>query len=253
MTDKFNKVVLSIHAHPDDAEAWCAGTLKLLKEKGFTIVIITLSAGGLGNVGSTRGATIALRQKEAQRAAKILNAEYHYLGGRDGYLYDTRDLRIAVTSLVRKYRAGVVITHLPMDYHPDHRATATIVEAGCAVVNLDNVASKEKPLMQIPVVYHSAPMTLVDPIGAPIPKPHFYIDVSSAMETKMAMLQEHKSQKELMKVMWGIEDFFASLRQTNANYGKEVGCEYAEPFWKHGGAFPQDNVLEEELSDFLRR
>ena len=29
MANKFNKVVLSINAHPDDAEAWNAGVLKL--------------------------------------------------------------------------------------------------------------------------------------------------------------------------------------------------------------------------------
>jgi LmbE family N-acetylglucosaminyl deacetylase len=34
MAHKFNKVALSFHAHPDDAEAWNAGTLMLLKKKG---------------------------------------------------------------------------------------------------------------------------------------------------------------------------------------------------------------------------
>ena len=38
MTKEFNKVVLSIHAHPDDAEAWNAGALKLLKDKGLNVV-----------------------------------------------------------------------------------------------------------------------------------------------------------------------------------------------------------------------
>ena len=38
MKRRFNKVALSFAAHPDDAEAFCAGTLKLLKDKGYEIV-----------------------------------------------------------------------------------------------------------------------------------------------------------------------------------------------------------------------
>ena len=45
MDKRFNKVVLSINAHPDDAEAWNAGALKLLKDKGYKIVIATMTAG----------------------------------------------------------------------------------------------------------------------------------------------------------------------------------------------------------------
>lgn len=31
--NNFNKTVLAIHAHPDDTEIFCAGTLALLKKK----------------------------------------------------------------------------------------------------------------------------------------------------------------------------------------------------------------------------
>ena len=48
MTREFNKVVLSINAHPDDAEAWNAGVLKLLKDKGYKIVIATMTGGRSG-------------------------------------------------------------------------------------------------------------------------------------------------------------------------------------------------------------
>lgn len=48
MIKEFNKVALSFHAHPDDAEAWNAGVLKLLKDKGYKIVIATMTAGDLG-------------------------------------------------------------------------------------------------------------------------------------------------------------------------------------------------------------
>ena len=52
MATKFNKVALSINAHPDDAESWNAGALKLLKDKGYKIIIATMTWGDLGGCGT---------------------------------------------------------------------------------------------------------------------------------------------------------------------------------------------------------
>ena len=38
-------VVLSLAAHPDDAEFFCAGTLALLAERGWSVHIATMTAG----------------------------------------------------------------------------------------------------------------------------------------------------------------------------------------------------------------
>ena len=173
---EFNKVVLSVHAHPDDTEAWCAGTLKLLKDKGYKIIIVTVTAGGMGGIGSDEATTINIRREEARLAAAVLGADYHCLEARDGYLFDNESLRLSITSLVRQYKAGIVMTHLPMDYHVDHRATCNMVEAATIVSTLPNVPVKEEPTDVTPLLYHTAPLTLNDPIGAPIAQPHFFID-----------------------------------------------------------------------------
>ncbi|MFH0760277.1 MAG: PIG-L deacetylase family protein [Bacteroidota bacterium] len=250
---KFNKVVVSVHAHPDDTEAWNAGTLKLLKDKGYKIVIVTMTAGGMGGIGSNEDKTASLRREEARKAAGVLGAEYFCLNGRDGYLFDTEELRLDVTRIIRDYKAGIVMTHLPMDYHVDHRATCNIVEAATMVASLPNVPVQEPPLEITPLLYHTAPLTLMDPIGAPIVPPHFYVDVSSVMETKREMLQYHASQQELMKVMHRMDDFFGSVYQGNKDYGTLVGVEYAELFWQHlGGGFQKDPVVQEELKEYIR-
>ncbi len=250
---KYNKVVLSIHAHPDDTEAWCAGTLKLLKDKGYQIVIVTLTAGGMGGIGSDEETTIEIRQEEARKAAAVLDAPYHCLGGRDGYLFDTEELRLAIISMVRRYNAGIVMTHLPMDYHADHRATCNMVEASTIIASLPNVPVDEDPLDITPLLYHTAPLTLTDPIGIPIIPPTFFVDVSSVMETKKEMLQFHQSQQTLMKVMHKMDDFFGVVYQGNKEYGKMIGVEYAEVFLQHlGGGFQKDPLLQEELADFVK-
>jgi LmbE family N-acetylglucosaminyl deacetylase len=45
MDHRFNNAVLSFHSYPDDAEAWNAGVLKLLKDKEYRIVIATMTGG----------------------------------------------------------------------------------------------------------------------------------------------------------------------------------------------------------------
>ena len=72
---EFNKVVLSIHAHPDDAEAWNAGTLKLLKDKGYKIVIATLTGGNLGGCNMGMEQTTKMRNEEARKAGAQLIRE----------------------------------------------------------------------------------------------------------------------------------------------------------------------------------
>jgi len=249
----FNKTVVAIHAHPDDTEAWCAGTLKLLKESGYQIVIVTMTAGGMGGIGSTEEETIRLRQQEARKAAAVLDAEYICMDGRDGYLFDTPELRMEVTRIIRKYQAGIVMTHLPMDYHADHRTCSNVVEAATIVASLPNVPVNEEPLPVTPLLYHTAPLTLTDPIGAPIPDPHFFVDVSGVMDTKREMLQFHQSQKELMRVMHKIDDFFGMVYQGNKDYGAMVDVDYAEVFWQHlGGGFQKDPLIQQELGNQVK-
>jgi LmbE family N-acetylglucosaminyl deacetylase len=249
---QFSKTALSFNAHPDDAEAWNAGALKLLKDKGYRIVIATMTGGDLGGINMTMEETARVRYEEARQAAMVLDAEYYTLGGIDGFLLDTRELRLKTIALIRQVNAGVIFTHLPYDYHSDHRTTANIVEAAAMVSSLSTVPISEKPLQETPLLYHSSPFTLSDPLGSQIPAPHFFIDITSVIDTKTRMLGYHQSQMELMRHMHKIDDFFEFVLEGNRNYGRMVGVEYAEVYWQHiGGGFQKDKQVQTELSEFL--
>ena len=252
MAKEFNKVVLSINAHPDDAEAWNAGALKLLKDKGYKIIIATMTGGDLGGCNMNMEETARVRYEEAKKAAAVLDAEYYTLGGIDGFLYDTKEMRLKVISLIRQVKAGVIFTHLSNDYHSDHRTTANIVEVAAMVSSLDTVPVSEKPVQITPLLYHSSPLTLSDPLGSQIVPPHFYVDVTSVIETKKKMLGYHISQIDLMKHMHKMDDFFGFVLEGNRNYGKLVGVEYAEVYWQHlGGGFQKEQQIQRDLSEFL--
>ncbi len=245
----FAKSVVVFSAHPDDAEIYVSGLLKLLADRGWSIEICTMTAGGMGGIGSDESETVRIRLGEAAEAASLLGAGYRCLGGRDGYLYDTADLRLEALRVIREVGAGVVITHLPNDYHPDHRATAAIAEAAAMLATLPNVPLPEAPLPTTPLLYHSAPFGRTDPMGNAVSPPSFLVDIGAVQEFKTRMLGCHRSQIELMRVMFNIDDFFGAMRAQDAEWGREGGCAYAEAYWQHaGGGFPRFPLLQRELS-----
>ncbi len=248
----FNKSILVVQAHPDDTEAWCSGTLKLLKDRGYKITILTMTAGGMGGINSTEEKTVEIRKEEARKAAAVLDAEYICLDQRDGFLYDTPEMRMALISWMRRVKAGILFTHLPTDYHSDHRTTGLITEAAAMISSLPNAPVDEAPLEVTPLLYHTAPMTLSDPIGSPIAEPHFFVDITETLETKMEMLTHHVSQQELMKHMHKMDDFFGEMKKYNVELGTMVGVPYAECFWQHlGGGFQKDPQVQDELKDYI--
>ena len=248
-----SNTVLSIHAHPDDTEVFCSGALALLNGVGARIVIATLTGGGMGGMGEGEQATVEKRIEEATRAAGLVDADYYCLSGRDGFLYDTMERRLEVLGLLRRVRPDIVMTHLPFDYHADHRATSHIVEIACMLTTLANAPTPLAPTERTPLLYHTAPMRLLDHLGRRPPPPDFYIDVGSVMDTKLRMLGMHETQQELMRVMHGLDDFFGEMKQFARDRGAEAGVEFAEAYWQHGGGgFHTEPRLQEALSHALR-
>jgi LmbE family N-acetylglucosaminyl deacetylase len=250
----YPKSVVIFAAHPDDTEIFCAGTLALLREKGYAVTVCTVTSGGMGGIGSDEKSTIAIREKEARAAAEILGSRYVCLGGRDGFLFDSEEMRIKAQDVIREAEAGIVIAHLGVDYHPDHRAASAIAEAAAILASLPNIPSRFPPLAANPLLYHSATLGLTDPLGNPIARPHFFVDIGSVEELKMRMLACHQSQIEIMKVQHKMDDFFGAMQAQDLSWGREAGVRFAEAYWQHlGGGFQKTPLIQDELGEFVIR
>ena len=108
--------MLAIAAHPDDIEFMMAGTLILLADEGWQVHCLNLSSGNLGSMNLPPAKTAQVRRKEAQNAARSINATWHPSICNDLQIfYDDRTLR-RVAAIVRETDPSIVLTHSPDDY-----------------------------------------------------------------------------------------------------------------------------------------
>ena len=241
------QVVLSVLAHPDDAEFLCAGTLvRLRQEHGFDVHIASMTAGDCGSVELSPLEIGRLRRDEGAAAAALIGATYHCLEERDLLIvYGERALE-KVTRLMRLVRPNVVLTHSPSDYMVDHEMTSLIARAATFAAPIPNFLEERRlgpPLPHIPHLYYCDAIEGKDPLGREVP-PGFVIDVSAVLPMKAAMLARHSSQREWLLKHHGMDQYVEAMKQWSARRGQAIGVAYGEGYRQHlGHSYPQDNVL----------
>jgi LmbE family N-acetylglucosaminyl deacetylase len=241
------RVILSVLAHPDDAEFLCAGTLiRLSREQGWQVHIACMTPGDCGAVDHSPEEISVIRREEGRRAASLIGATYHCLEERDLLIfYNDRALE-KVTRLLRQVRPEVVLTHSPADYMLDHEMTSVVARAatfGAPVPNFLVGHCHGSPLPHIPHLYYCDPIEGKDALGRAI-EPGFRVDISGVIEEKAAMLAAHASQREWLLIHHGVDQYLQAMRDWGAQRGRGIGVAFAEGFRQHlGHSYPQDNLL----------
>ena len=247
-----NKTVLSLGAHPDDAEFFCVGTLALLHKNGWQIHIATMTPGDCGTVQYSREEISSIRKAEAAKAASLLDGSYHCLECDDIFIMYDRPTLLKAIELVRKVRPTIVITCSPSDYMVDHETASRIAQTACfacGVVNIETAGAE--PFEPVPHLYYMDPVEGKDNFGAEI-KAGTIIDITSVMDIKEKMLCCHESQRNWLFTHHGIDDYVISMKALSEKRGREINSHFAEGFRQHlGHAYPQDNILKTELGDLV--
>lgn len=243
--------VLAIHAHPDDLEFQCAGTLLRLKLLGCTLTMATMTAGDLGSAELLPDEIARVRRQEAQRSANLLGADYVCLEFQDLSIEVNNDCRRRVTELIRRTRPEVVITAPPVDYMSDHEATSRLVRDACFNASVPHYQTHSwdpaAPLHQIPALYYVDPIEGVDWFGNPV-IPEFIVDISTTFERKLEMLACHASQREWLRRQHGLDEYLEGCRRWSEHRGRQIGVAYGEAFQQHKGhPYPQQGILQSLL------
>jgi N-acetylglucosamine malate deacetylase 1 len=246
------KRILAVHAHPDDIEFLCAGTLALLAEMGHHITIATMTAGDCGSVETSLEDTARIRQNEAATAAALIGAEYACAGFGDLCVFNDDSSRRRTTELIRTAHPDIVITASPVDYHPDHEATSMLVRDAVFASSVPNYrAGPPRPLAAIPHLYFMDPIEGRDRKGQVV-DPDFAIDVTSNFSKKSDMLAAHESQRSWVRKQHGVDDYMASMERWTAKRGAQFGVSYAEGFRQYVGTpYPRSRLLQDLVAGNL--
>jgi len=250
-----NGRVLAIGAHPDDVEFKCAGTLSLLRKRGYEIAIVTVANGDCGSTEHSAVEIARIRAAEAAESAALLQGRYFGLGSGDLAISFDMETRRKVTNAIREVDPFIVLTHPHEDYMADHEVTSRLVRDACFGAPIPNYGAfgNLRHTDHIPYLYYWDAMEGIDYLGRPMPV-HFYVDVTSTMETKRKMLACHRSQREWLMRQHGLDEYTHSMVEWAAARGKEAGFKHAEGFCQHRGhAYPKENVLEKVLGGNMVR
>lgn len=242
--------ILSLHAHPDDAEILAGGTLALLAARGHRITIATMTPGDKGTSEYSPDEIAAMRRTESAEAAAMIGAEYLCLEFRDLEIFIDNPSRKRIVECLRQTRPDIVLTSAPFDYMCDHEATSALVRDAMFASSAPNYRTDAnppaKPLDGIPHLYY------MDPVGGGI-APDFIVDVGTVFELKKKMLACHRSQRNWLMQQHGMDDYLISMETWTRARGTNGGIEFAEGFRQYTGhPYPQSPALQGLLNGLLR-
>ena len=182
--------VIVFGAHPDDCDNKMGGTAALFAQMGHRVKFVSVTNGDAGHYEKGGGHLAKIRRKEAQEAGRRLGIEYTVLDNHDGELFPTLDVRHQIIREIRNWNADIVLTHRPVDYHPDHRYTGVLVQDAAYLVIVPNVTPDTPPLQKNPVFLY-----LQDHFQKPNEfKADITVDITSVFDKKMDALDAHASQ-----------------------------------------------------------
>lgn len=218
--------VMAVVAHPDDAELLCAGTLARAKQDDAAIAICVLCRGDKGQPSQKISNLAAVRRKEMQSSAKLLEAELFLGEQSDGELYDMPAMRLKLVEIYRQFKPTLILAHAPEDYHPDHRAASALAEAASWFCASHGHGTRSPAIASPPALWW------MDTIGMQQFTPAFFIDVKSFVGLKAQMLACHQSQLSRGKDA-DFSPLAEVMRLQFRTRGMQAGVEAAEAFRAH--------------------
>jgi LmbE family N-acetylglucosaminyl deacetylase len=200
--------VVCVGAHPDDPESGCAGTLARYAAAGHTVTIVYLTRGERGIDGKGLEESARIRTVESEAACRVIGATPVFFGQVDGATEVTRAHIDAMTTLLRARKPDVLLTHWPVDTHPDHQVASML-------------ATRAWMALRTPRLYYFEVNAGSQTEGF---HPNAYVDITSVVEQKKKALFAHVSQ-DGVGIWREHHEPMASWR------GRETGVAWAEGFY----------------------
>jgi N-acetylglucosamine malate deacetylase 1 len=182
--------IICFGAHPDDCELKAGGVALLWAAKGHHVKFVSITNGDIGHWREAGGPLARRRKAEVEQAARILGITTEVLDIHDGELLPTLENRRTITRLIRDWKADIVMSHRPNDYHPDHRYTGVLVQDSAYMVGVPHFCPDVKPLKDNPVfLFYSDSFQKPNPFQADIA-----VSIDSVIDKKLDAIDTLVSQ-----------------------------------------------------------
>lgn len=206
-----------IAAHPDDAEIGMGGTIAALVKAKKKLVLVDLSDGE-----PTPFGTPSIRARESAQAAKILGLKTRLnLNMKNRAIFDSLENRNILASVIREYRPNILFLPYGQDAHPDHIQASKLGLAARFYSKFVKSSLPFLPHYPRKVFYYFCTHMRIRF------QPAFLFNISGQIDQKMRAILAYKSQFAKNPLN---RSFIPKIRQENAYWGTQIGCEFAEPF-----------------------
>ncbi len=177
-------------AHPDDAEFKAGGTASKWAKAGHHVLLCSVTNGDIGHWQIAGGPLAQRRTAEVAACAKKLGVTSKVLDIHDGELVPSLENRRLITRIIRQWKADIVISHRPWDYHPDHRYVGVLVQDAAFMVTVPFICPDTPHLTKNPVFLFSS-----DGFQKPYPfQADIAVSIDDVFEQKMDAIHELASQ-----------------------------------------------------------
>jgi N-acetylglucosamine malate deacetylase 1 len=197
--------VVVLGAHPDDPESGCGGLIAMLTRAGHEVVVgYTTCYRGDRKIGNEPEAQV--RRREAAAACRILGAKPHFFDYAHEKLFADAATLETVSAWLKTVHPDVVVTHWPLDTHPNHHVTSSLVwqcylREGAWSLYFFEVMTDQQTMSF---------------------RPNLYLDIESVRGLKKKALDCHESQDP--------EAIWKSHEAMHRRRGAECGVKYAEAY-----------------------
>ncbi len=229
------KAAIAIGAHPDDIEFYMAGTLLLFKKAGFETHYLNIASGNCGSAEYNGSTTRSIRNTEARKAAKILEAHFHGNLTDDLEILYTLDLLRGLTAIIREVKPAVVLTHSPQDYMEDHMNTCRLAVSAAFARGMPNFkCSPSRPAEDYEVtVYHAMPHGRRDGLRRRI-IPEGFVNTTAVHAAKRDALAAHKSQLGWLDLSQKLNSYLLAMEDMSLEMGRmSKRFKHAEGWRRH--------------------
>lgn len=182
--------IIAFGAHPDDCELRAAGVAAKWAARGHRVKFVSVTNGDIGHWGMAGGPLAQRRLAEVRQCAAILGIETEVLDIHDGELMPTLENRKTIVRLIRQWKADIVLSHRPNDYHPDHRNVGLLVQDAAYMVTVPYFCPDVPHLERNPVfLYFEDRFTKPNRFSADI-----VVAIDDVIEKKLACVEALESQ-----------------------------------------------------------